>query len=77
MYGEFNRNADTIRTHVVSPDPTLDTGPYHPMDDLTGAHETAGSILVTHRVEQVSSKKTDHTPPATEVEVAAVPLAWI
>ena len=69
--GEFDRNANTMHAQVVSQDPALDTGSYHRMDDLTCAHETAGSILVTHRVEQVTSKKTDHTPPATEVEVAA------
>ena len=75
--GEFDRNADTMHAQVVSQDPALDTGSYHVMDDLTSAHETAGSILVTHRVEQVTSKKTDHTPPGTEVEVAADASAGI
>ena len=60
-----------MHTHVVSQDSALDTGPYHLMDDLTSAHVTAGSKLVTHRVEQVTSKKTDNSPPATKVDVAA------
>ena len=55
----------------MSQDPTLDTGPYHLKDDLTCAHENAGSILVTHRVDQVTSKKGDHTPPVIEVNVVA------
>lgn len=75
--GELSHNADTARAHVVSPDPATDTGPYYLMDDLTCAHETEGSIFVTHRVDQVASKETDHTPPAAEVEVVADSSAWI
>ena len=60
-----------MHTQIVFQDPVLDTGPYHMMDDLACAPESSGSILVTHRVDQVTSKKTDHTPAATEVGVAA------
>ena len=66
-----------MHAHVVSQDSALDTGPYHLMDDLTCAHENAGSILVTHRVDQVTSKKTDHTPPALEMKVVADASAGI
>ena len=47
----------------------MDTGPDHLMGDLTCTHENAGSILVTHRVDQVTSKNTDHMPSAIQVKV--------
>ena len=68
-----------MHAHVESPDPALDTGlgPYHVMDDLGCAHENSGSILVTHRVDQVTSKKADPAAAAKEVEDGADGSGWI
>ena len=51
--------------HALSQDHAPDTL----MEDLTCVDENAGSILVTHRVDQVTSKKTNNTPSAIEVKV--------
>ena len=59
--------------HALSQDPAPDTL----MGDLTCADENAGSILVTHRVDQVTSKKSDHTSPAVEVMVVTDASAGI
>lgn len=49
----------------------LVTGSYHDLANPTYVHEDAGSILVTHRVDQVMSRKMDQVSRAEEVGVVA------
>ena len=68
---EFNRLANATDAHAATQSLELGTGTYHIMDDMTYIHENAGSILVTHRVDQVTSRKVDQVPQAEGVGLVA------